>query len=423
MQPIFDVSASGGTDGYKRGLVDVGAPLDQDSAFRVVLMDQDIDGTRPSVNTRSYGVSPSIAFGIGSPTQIGLSWLTQHNNDHVDYGFPMFQFKNDPILEPLQAPFGRTYQYTNAVVRTDVNIFNISLLHTFSPDIVFRSNTQYGIYNVHQNTAPLNTVFEALDANGNYQQVQPSAILAPPTTPLDQLEIAPQQKQRTERDSSLFNQTDLLFKFATGPMRHELIVGGEFGRDEYDQLFFNNYNFNLNNGTSLGANLAGVINLGSTNTQPFPSGANVYQVPGNVTDIGADTVAFYFNDTVSFDACWKLVAGLRWDDFDASQTYSVYNYPESHHHQPQSRRYRNGPGSQRRSADTAGDYLITVPASGRCIQPARGTDLATHRLAELLHFLQYRLQSAGDRRERDHRPTADLAGADPGLRARRGSEA
>jgi catecholate siderophore receptor len=327
LQPILDLSASVGTDSYKRGLMDVGAPLDQDSAFRVVAMDQDIDGTRPSVNTRSYGVSPSIAFGIGSPTQINLSWLTQHNNDHVDYGFPMFQFKDDPILEPPQAPFGRTYQYTNAVVRTDVNIFNISLSHTFSPDIVFRSNTQYGIYNVHQNTSPLNTVFEALDANGNYQQVQPSAILAPPTTPLDQLEIAPQQKQRTERDSSLFNQTDLLFKFATGPMRHELIVGGEFGRDEYHQLFFNNYNFNLNNGTSLGANLAGVINLGSTNTQPFPSGANVYQVPGNVTDIGADTVAFYFNDTLSFGDHWKLVAGLRWDDFDASQTYTVYNYP------------------------------------------------------------------------------------------------
>jgi len=85
-------------------------PLDQDSAFRVVLMDQDIDGTRRSVNTRSYGAAPSIAFGIGSPTQIGSSWLTQHNNDHVDYGFPMFRFKDDPILEPLQAPFGRTYQ-------------------------------------------------------------------------------------------------------------------------------------------------------------------------------------------------------------------------------------------------------------------------------------------------------------------------
>jgi len=327
LKPIANVSVSGGTDHYIRGVADVDAPLGQDSAFRVLMMDQDIDGTRANVNSRSYGVSPSIAFGIGTPTQVNLSWLTQHNKDHVDYGFPLFQFKDDPILQPMKAPFDLTYQYTNSIVRTDVNIYNIGISHTFQPNILVRSNTQYGVYNVNQNTSPLNTFFEALDANGNYQPVQPTAILAPPTTPLDQLYIAPQQKQRTARDTSLFNQTDLLLTFSTGLINHELIVGGEFGRDDYDQTFFNNYNFNLNNGTSLGANLAGVINLGSTNTQPFPSGANVYQVPGNVTSIGATTVAGYFNDTLSFGPNWKLVAGVRHDDFNASQTYSVYNYP------------------------------------------------------------------------------------------------
>lgn len=327
LEPIASVSVSGGTDHYIRGVADVGVPLGQDSALRVLLMDQDIDGTRPNVNTRSYGVSPSIAFGIGTPTQVSLSWLTQHNKDHVDYGVPLFQFKNDPILQPMKAPFDRSFQYTNSIVRTDVNIHNIGISHTFQPNILVRSNTQYGVYNVNQNTSPLNTAFEVLDANGNWQQVPPATLLAPPTTPLDQLYIAPQQKQRTARDTSIFNQTDLLLTFSTGAVHHELVVGGEFGRDEYDQTFFNNYNFNLNNGTSLGANLAGVINLGATNTQPFPSGANVYQVPGNITSIRATTVAGYFNDTVSFGPNWKWVAGLRHDDFNAGQTYTVYNYP------------------------------------------------------------------------------------------------
>jgi catecholate siderophore receptor len=327
LEPIASVSVSGGTDRYIRGVADVGAPLGQDSAFRVLLMEQDIDGTRPNVNTRSYGASPSIAFGIGTPTQVNLSWLTQHNKDHVDYGVPLFQFKDDPILQPMKAPFDRSFQYTSSIVRTDVNIYNIGISHTFQPNILVRSNTQYGVYNVNQNTSPLNTAFEVLDANGNWQQVQPATLLAPPTTPLDQLYIAPQQKQRTARDTSIFNQTDLLLTFSTGPVHHELVVGGEFGRDEYDQTFFNNYDFNLNNGASLGANLAGIINLGSTNTQPFPSGTNVYQVPGNITSIGATTVAGYFNDTLSFGPNWKWVVGLRHDDFNASQTYAVYTYP------------------------------------------------------------------------------------------------
>ena len=327
LQPLANVSASVGTDHYDRGTIDFDMPLDQETAFRINLMDQRNNGTRPNVDTRSYGVAPAFAFGIGTPTQVNVSWISQHNNDHVDYGFPLFQFANDPILEPLQAPLNRSFQYTNAAVRTDVNIGDISISHTFSPDIVLRTNTQYGMYDFHQDTSPLNTAFEALDGNGNYQQVPPSALPAPPGTPLDVLLIAPQWKQRTGRDSALFNQTDLMFNFATGPVHHDLIVGGEFGRDEYHQLFYNNYNFNLNNGTGLGANLAAVINLGSTNTQMFPAGANVYQVPGNVTDLDANTTAFYFNDTLAFGTHWKLVAGLRWDDFDASQTYSVYNYP------------------------------------------------------------------------------------------------
>ena len=308
LEPIASVSVSGGTDHYIRGVADVGAPLGGDSAFRVLLMDQDIDGTRDNVNTRSYGVSPSIAFGIGTPTQVNLSWLTQHNKDHVDYGFPLFQFKNDPILQPMKAPFDLTYQYTNSLVQTDVNIYNIGLAHTFRPDILVRSNTQYGVYNVNQNTSPLNTAFEALDANGNWQQVQPAALLAPPATPLDQLYIAPQQKQRTARDTSLFNQTDLLFTFSTGPVHHELVVGGEFGRDEYDQTFFNNYNFNLNNGTSLGANLAGVINLGSSNTQPFPIGCECLPGARQCDEHRRDTWRVYFNDTLSFGdtGSWSL---------------------------------------------------------------------------------------------------------------------
>src|SRR5882757_4417644 len=50
LEPIASVSVSGGTDHYIRGVADVGAPLGQDSAFRVLLMDQDIDGTRANVN-------------------------------------------------------------------------------------------------------------------------------------------------------------------------------------------------------------------------------------------------------------------------------------------------------------------------------------------------------------------------------------
>jgi catecholate siderophore receptor len=239
----------------------------------------------------------------------------------------MFQFQNDPILQPMKAPFDRSYQYTNAFVRTDVNIPSLSISHRFSPNVEVRNHTQYGIYNIDQNASPLHTSFATFDAQGRYVPVAPSTFPGPPVTPLDQLDLPLQEKQRTARDSALFNQTDALIRFATGPVQHDLVVGAEVGRDEYLQTFFNNYNFNLNNGAGLGTNLPGYVNLGASNTSAFPSGANTYSVPGNVTDLAADTIAGYFNDTLGFGTHWKLVLGLRWDEFSAKQTYTLYSYP------------------------------------------------------------------------------------------------
>jgi len=316
-----------GTDTYDRATFDLNHSLDSSSAFRLNGMVEQIDGTRPTVDTKSYGVAPTVSFGIDTLTQVDVSLLSQHNNDHVDYGFPLFQFEGNPSYQVLQAPFDYTYQYTDARVRTDVNIVNINLNHTFAPNIKLRSSTSYGAYNVYQNTGSLNSAFGDINSMGQYVQTASTAVPAPPATPLDSLTIASQEKERSERDSSLFNQTDLLFKFRTGEVTHELIVGGEFGRDEYHQLNYNDYNFNLNNGAGIGLNLPGIISLGQTNNQAFPSGANVFHEPGNVTDLGADTLAGYFNDTLTFAQHWKVVAGLRWDDFSSSQTYTVYNYP------------------------------------------------------------------------------------------------
>jgi catecholate siderophore receptor len=328
LAPIGDVSLSLGTDHYYRGTADYGHALGKDAAFRLNLMGQDIDGTRDTVNASSYGVAPSIAFGLGTPTTVNVSLLSQHNDDHVDYGFPLFQFKGDPGIAPLNAPFDRTYQYQNAKVRTDVNVASIGIAHVFTPSVQLRSNTQYGSYNVNQNTSPLHTAFASFNANGQYVPVNPATFARPTGAALDALSIPAQEKQRSARDGSLFNQTDVQIKFDTASVKHELVVGAEVGRDEYRQTFFNNYNFNLNNGAGLDVNLPGVVSLGSGNTQSFPTGPNVFSVPGNVTVLNADTLAAYFNDTLSFGEHYKLVAGLRWDNFSADQMYSAYTYPK-----------------------------------------------------------------------------------------------
>jgi catecholate siderophore receptor len=39
-------------------------------------------------SSQTPGFAPSIAFGLGTPTQVTISYLMQHEDNIPDYGFP-----------------------------------------------------------------------------------------------------------------------------------------------------------------------------------------------------------------------------------------------------------------------------------------------------------------------------------------------
>lgn len=322
LQPIGDIELTAGTGDDYRTTLDIDQRLSPTSAFRVAAMGQDVKPTRDVAENKDYGLAPSLRFGIGTPTEVSLSLLSQHNNDIPDYGFPLIQFAGQPASTPIDAPRRRYYGYTNDNYDQDVNVFGVDVSHRFAEDLKLRSNTQYSVYRTQAAATPLGRLV-SLDSNGNYQQ-----LTAPPPagTPLDALTISVQQRDRSIRDSSLFNQTDLLIERRTGVLLHHLAVGTEIGRDEYRNDYFGWYNFNYNNGAGLGANNVDVFTLGARAYGAKPSGPNVFRVPANVTDTDADTLAAYFNDQIDIGSHWKLIAGLRWDQYTANQDYLLYCY-------------------------------------------------------------------------------------------------
>src|SRR5262249_33980267 len=152
------------------------------------------------------------------------------------------------------------------------------------------------LYRTDAGATPLGGLLSYNTGNNTYSALTSTNVSA--NTPLDQLLIGVQQRDRSIRDSSLFNQTDLLLSLRTGRLQHHLAVGTEIGRDEYVNNYAAWYNFNFNNGAGLGANLADVFNLAAPPYSGKPSGANVFRVPGSVTTTNADTIAAYFNDQI-----------------------------------------------------------------------------------------------------------------------------
>ena len=82
------VSAMVGTSDRYRTSFDINQPLSSTSAVRLNAFGQDLGSTRDVMKNKDYGFAPTVRFGIGTPTEVTLSALIQHNRDQPDYGIP-----------------------------------------------------------------------------------------------------------------------------------------------------------------------------------------------------------------------------------------------------------------------------------------------------------------------------------------------
>jgi catecholate siderophore receptor len=92
LDPSYDGIFSDGSGLLLRGTLDVNQPIPQvlpNAAFRINLMAHKDDVVeRDKIDIKRLGFAPSIAFGLGTPTQLTLSYLLQHEDNIPDYGFP-----------------------------------------------------------------------------------------------------------------------------------------------------------------------------------------------------------------------------------------------------------------------------------------------------------------------------------------------
>jgi len=296
------VSTTIGTDDQYRTTVDFNHPLSDTSAFRINAFGQDMGSTRDVMKNKDYGIAPELRFGIGTPTEITLSALIQHNDDMPDFGVP-------PINGHL-APVNKStfYGLTDDRSQIDVQIFNATIKHKVDENLTIQNQTQWANYTVDERetsarsvlTGPLATS-PAL-ANGNFT-----------TLPLSQLFVTLQSHDATISNHTLYNDTDLLYTFNTGFIKHDVDVGIELGHETFtDQATIRN-------------NLP-ILSLLDPVAQATP--ANVTTSLGNLEEASANTFAAYFNDTVSLGSHWKVIGGVRWDNFrpEISNTLSAPGY-------------------------------------------------------------------------------------------------
>jgi catecholate siderophore receptor len=302
-----EVSASVTSNGLVRTTADYNHPLSDTSALRLSAMAQDGSvSTRDRSDVRDFGLAGSYAFGIGTPTEITLSALLQHNRDMPEYG--LLPLNGHPAGVDRNTSYGLD---SDRIIQ-DVAALNAGVRHKISPDLVLRNQTQFN----YVRTSAVVTAPESIGTvSGGTFTPLPGASSS---LPLSSLFVRTRSLDRDIRDYSIFNQTELSAKLRTGTIGHDLLMGVEIGHDGYDNQSYGRTG--SCNGVALGAY---VDCIALVNPVYSAAGSNAVSQAGNRSGGSANTLASYVNDTMELTPQFKLAAGLRYDKYIASISNSV----------------------------------------------------------------------------------------------------
>jgi catecholate siderophore receptor len=286
LQSFIAGSFTGGTDDTRRATLDVNEPvaaLGEGAAVRLNAMGHEADVTDRNVaQTSRWGVAPSLALGLGTPTRLVVSYFHQYNDDISDYGIP--------YLGTLPAPVSRDnyYGFRNDYMRTRTDVATIKLDHDFSGSFTVENQARYASY------------------ARNFRFSEPLiATMVPATTPPAKVNVTRNDNTGQSVDSMLWDQLFATLRWTVAGIQNISIVGVEGGHERATPQFYN----------STGVPTTPLLN--PDENAVFTATATY---PRYTTHLTANSVAPFVLNTVKFGEQWEATVGLRWDYFDVDYT-------------------------------------------------------------------------------------------------------
>ena len=299
------VDLTAGSFDQKRAVGDVHLRTGANGAVRFVAMADGSGNYRYPQDTESYGFAPSFLWDLSPTAQVSGSWYWFKQRNVTDYGQPSLYtgalgFWGYPEMVSPRKYYGfERYDYADY----EVNIGDLRLDLQFTGDLSLSSTLRWARYE-RQSESTISTL-DTTDFNGN-----------PVTrdTPVELLRVNRRHdtgRTRDNDDEALISQTELVWKAATGSVRHQVLGGVLLARENLDRL---NYQLDADPNTP-GVQAPSAI---TSFVDPDPSTALSYtkieNARGNST---ADSFSLYVQDQMEFSPRWKALLGVRYDHYDA----------------------------------------------------------------------------------------------------------
>ncbi len=282
LNPAISATLAGGTDETRRATLDVNEPLTalgEGAAFRLNAMGHEANVTdRDVVETSRYGVAPSLALGLGTPTRLTIAYFHQYNDDIPDYGLPYFGSTPAPV------PRNNFYGFKSDYMRTRTDVATLKLEHDFSENFTLENQARYASY------------------ARNFRFTEPLiATTVPLSTPLPAVNVTRNVNTGNSVDSMLWDQLFGTLRWELGGIQNTSVIGIEGGHERATPEFDNS------------SGVPTTPLLTPNEDQPFTA-TNTF--PRYKTHLTANSVAPFVIDTAQLGARWEATLGFRWDYFD-----------------------------------------------------------------------------------------------------------
>ena len=284
------VTFEGGTADFKRGTIDLNAPIESLRGAAMRLNAMFTDGGVPRrdvVHNQSWAFAPSLALGLTSPTRVTVGYLHLDQDNVPDYGLPWVPATNVPLAAyaNAQSPAAPS-NYYGLVARDFEKVGNdvatAQVEHDFTPGLRLRNVSRYG-------DTRRNSVITSPRFSSNA------------STDIRRTDV----KYRDQNDRIVANTTNLTGRLTTGGWQHDVVSGLEIARETS-----RNYA-----GAEFGPASPISPDTDLYHPNPYASYSGQMRRTGAYTDAAADSAALYAFDTVKPHEKLQLTGGLRWDSF------------------------------------------------------------------------------------------------------------
>ena len=296
-----------GTDKYKRATLDLNRKLDEKTGFRLNAMahDADVPGRNGPENKR-WGIAPTVTLGMGTPTEVTLSWQHLQTDNIPDGGVPYTHrnstssgTKNTTTPDATKLPGGSTVRPTfggnrknwygltgRDYEKEESDLFTASIEHKFSATEKFRNSLRYS------KSEQEYVWTQPDDSQGN--------VLAG--------YVWRRGNARQADVSTLQNVSEFTGKAQSGTIEHSYALGMELSKEKSNAR---------SAAVQTGGNCTSATLWCASLNSPNPSEpwTGSYTLPSQATINKIDTIALYVFDTLKLNDQWLVNVGSRLDHY------------------------------------------------------------------------------------------------------------